>query len=762
MQDAFTMLRLITLIHFFCAVSSAIIAQNQPGASLRIKKAKEAIKLDGILDEPDWLAADVAKDWYLNYPVDTARSPFQTEARLTFDDHHLYISFIAFDDQSDDMIHSLRRDFNYDLNDNVGISFSPYNDRLNGFFFTITPAGVQMDGTVANGGSSNESFSIYWDNRWFSKVVRYPDRWICELAIPFNSIRYKSGIGEWNIAFDRLDKKRNMKSSWIRTPIQYITGSFAYSGQLVWEDPIPPAHTNISFIPFVAGGKSWNTEGENGTTETLQAGFDGKVGITPSLNLDLTVNPDFSQVEVDQQVINLSRFEVLLPERRQFFLENSDLNDQAGFPDSRLFFSRRIGIARDTAGFYHRIPIAYGARISGSITRKWRTNIQFLRTKETMALGLPAQNYAVATLQRNFWSQSSVAFTYVDKLNVGVKERDSLLYFHESVFRRRSTGSKTFLKRSQYNRAMGLDLELLSKDNKWYNSAYISRSFDNFSGNSNASAGAYFQYSVRNWVAGAGSYAVGENFNAETGFVPSRNVYPGLYNVFASLTYKHYPKNSRLVFMGPAVELNQNYIPGGLLVDKSYVFNYTFNFLNTAVATVGYNYNFQHLTNSFNPVNDGIYKKFLPGEEFAWHTGSASFQSNTRSLFNFKMETNYGGFYNGTNLNVNGELNYRYQPYGNISMRFDFNNVRLAEGYGNEKLFLVGPRIDITFTDKIFLTTYIQYNNLIDNVNLNARFQWRYKPASDFYIVYTENYFPDGLASKNKALVFKLNYWLNF
>lgn len=133
-----------------------------------------------------------------------------------------------------------------------------------------------------------------------------------------------------------------------------------------------------------------------------------------------------------------------------------------------------------------------------------------------------------------------------------------------------------------------------------------------------------------------------------------------------------------------------------------------------------------------------------------------------RRLFNFQVETSYGGFYNGTNLNVNGELNYRYQPYGNVSLRFDYNDLELAEGYGKEKLFLIGPRIDITFTDKIFLTTYVQYNNLIDNINLNARFQWRYKPASDFYIVYTENYFPEGLASKNRALVFKLNYWLNF
>ena len=125
------------------------------------------------------------------------------------------------------------------------------------------------------------------------------------------------------------------------------------------------------------------------------------------------------------------------------------------------------------------------------------------------------------------------------------------------------------------------------------------------------------------------------------------------------------------------------------------------------------------------------------------------------------MQATYGGFYNGTNLNVNGQLKVRYQPYGNVSLLFDYNDVDLREGYGQEKLFLIGPRIDLTFTHNLFLTTYMQYNNLLDNMNLNVRFQWRYKPASDLYLVYTENYFPHDLSSKNRALVFKMTYWLN-
>jgi hypothetical protein len=149
------------------------------------------------------------------------------------------------------------------------------------------------------------------------------------------------------------------------------------------------------------------------------------------------------------------------------------------------------------------------------------------------------------------------------------------------------------------------------------------------------------------------------------------------------------------------------------------------------------------------------------GEQYSWQNVSATFQSNTRKIFNLTTQATYGGFYNGTNLDINGQLNYRFQPYGNVSLRFDYNDLRLPDNYGREKLFLIGPRFDITFTDKIFLTTYVQYNNLLDNMNLNARFQWRYKPASDFYIVYTENYLPETFFSKNRALVFKFTYWLN-
>ncbi|MDH4092706.1 MAG: carbohydrate binding family 9 domain-containing protein, partial [Cyclobacteriaceae bacterium] len=465
------------IILVFVFVPFILYAQNMPGTALHIKKAKAEIILDGKLDEDDWKTAQVAKDWFLNFPVDTTESPFQTEARVTFDDQYFYVSFVCMDDNTPDLINSLRRDFDFPLNDNVGVNIGPFNDGLNGFFFAVTPAGVQREGIISGGGAGGDAFNSFWDNKWYSKVARYDDRWIAEFAIPWKSIRYKKGLKEWNILFDRSDKKRNLRSSWIRTPIQFMTGMFAYSGKLIWDDPVPPPHPNISFIPYIAGSTSKDSEATpQQTSSDLQAGFDAKVGITPSLNLDLTYNPDFSQVEVDQQVINLTRFEFRFPERRQFFLENSDLFSRAGLPEARPFFSRRVGLVRDSSGLYRKVPIVFGARLSGSLNENWRLSVMNMQTKKELELGLPAQNYTVATVQRNFWRQSSFAVTFVNKESLNVGDGDSELYFHESIFKPTTIGGDTVLQKNAFNRVIDFDLEMLSPDNKWHSSSFVAKS----------------------------------------------------------------------------------------------------------------------------------------------------------------------------------------------------------------------------------------------------------------------------------------------
>ncbi len=471
------------------------------------------------------------------------------------------------------------------------------------------------------------------------------------------------------------------------------------------------------------------------------------------------MNPDFSQVEVDQQVINLTRFEFLYPERRTFFLENSDLMAQAGFPPARTFFSRRIGLVKGNDGLYVRVPIQYGARLSGSINPKWRMNVMNMQTGEKLSMGLPAQNYSVATIQRNFWKQSNFALTYADKESIGVGAADSMKYFNESIFLKSQTDPNRIV--NKYNRVLTADLELLSIDNKWSLSGYASKVFDPLKSDKTGSGGLFGSYNARKFNLGMGSYLIDKNYNAEMGYVPSYGVYPGMISFPVTAVYRIFPIDRKVAMMGPSLNVQNTYLPTGTLTDRAYTAAYEWRLLNTTQIKVSYNYVYQRMTNTFSPVDAEKYTNFKAGEVYDWSNLMITLQSNVRKLVNTTFQSSYGGFYNGTNLNFTGQLNYRYQPYGNISMRVDYNDVRLKEGYGKEKLFLVGPRLDLTFTQKLFLTTYVQYNNLLDNVNLNARFQWRYRPASDFFIVYTENYLPSTFGSKNRALVFKFTYWFN-
>jgi hypothetical protein len=749
------------LVAVLFITGSFCLAQNKQGSGLSIDRAKSAIVIDGVLDEESWSAAEVATNFFLNYPVDSLAPAFQTEARLTFDDDFFYVSFVCYDDSRPSVIQSLRRDFEWSLNDNVGIYLDPYNDFTNGFFFGINPYGVQREGIMSGSGTDGDSYNINWDNKWYSAVKRLEDKWIAEIAIPFKSFRYNQKEVVWNVNFLRQDLKRNEVSSWIATPIQFLPSAFAWSGKINWQSPAPHTGTNISIIPYAIASTS--KDSESGTSEhKLNGGFDAKVAITPSLNLDLTVNPDFSTVEVDKQIINLTRFEFQFPERRQFFLENSDLFSAPGFSSiTQPFFSRRIGLASDTVGNLKQVPILYGARISGKLGPKWRVGLMNLQTKETESLGLPAQNYTVGVLQKQVFARSNVDIFLVNKQSLDVNEYDPNGFYHKSLVKEVWDGSHSVPKLNTYNRVAGMDFNLITANNKWAGKAYYHYSFDNFSDKDAYSAGGYASYSTRKIFLETGFIALGKNFNAESGFVPNTAVYPGSVGAVLNGDYKIYHKRGSLVVTSPGLSTDVNYLPDGTLTDRNLSLRYSMKFRSTAMLQASLRNVFQKLPEDFNVLDPKGDSTFLKGEVYKWNEFNVQFTSDTRSLFTYAISTSGGEFYNGTRISAGGSLSYRVQPYGSLSLAADYNHIVLPPEYGSATFLLLSPRLDLTFTDKLFLTTFVQYNDRYDNVNLNARFQWRYKPASDFFIVYTENYFSEVWTSKNRALVLKFTYWLN-
>jgi len=728
-----------------------------PGYSLTVKKASSKIKIDGLLEEDPWLIADKTKSFTQNFPTDTLKATSQTVIRVTFDDEFLYFSGVCYENSDKEhIIQSLKRDFNWPQNENLSIYFDPFNDLTNGFTFGITPAGVQREGLVTNG----QDVSSNWDNKWYSAVKNFENRWQFEMAIPFKTIRYDESIREWNIKFLRLDLKNNERSTWVPVPQQYRPSNFAFSGKLIFVDPLKKSGTNISLIPFVTSNASRDHENDTPSKINSDIGFDAKIGVSSSLNLDLTVNPDFSQVEVDQQVIDLNRFEIFFPERRQFFLENSDLFAQNGFRRSRPFFSRRIGIANreDENGNNEvgTIPILFGARLSGKIGQNWRIGLMDMQTAKSEKFGLPEQNYAVAVVQRKIFKRSNISFLVVNKQSLNISIQDSSQYnIDESVLKEEINGTDTSLFISGYNRVIGIDHNFQSADNKWTANAYFHKSFLPNINTRNSSYGIFLNRQVRQYDLGLGFNSVEENFKAEVGFVPRTD----LIRAFQYGRFSHYPKSNSINRHGPRYSFRQITDQSLNTTDQSIQLGYNVQFLSSSNLAIEVEQIYIKLRGDFQPDDNG--PEFIENEAYSWKEARINYQGNTRNSFSFNARGQYGGYYSGKRLQLGGALRFREQPVFNLSMDATYNNIDWSGDFESASFWLVGPKIEFTFTDKLFLTNFIQWNDQNDNLNINSRFQWRFKPASDLFLVYTDNYFPESLNVKNRSLVFKLSYWLN-
>ncbi len=723
--------------------------QNAPEeASLVIKKAVDKIKMDGILDEATWQEADVAEGFYLAYPVDNDFPTSPTEVKVAFDDNFMYFGVVCYDPTPGRyLVESLRRDWDWRSTENISIYLDPFDDRTNGFNFSLSPYNAQREGLILN----SEDISADWDNKWYSKVTNYEDKWVAEIAIPFKTLRYKENLTNWNIQFLRNDVKNNERSAWTAVPQQYRTNNLAFAGKLIWQDPPPPPKINVSVIPYVLGQMSKDHEEGTGFEPFGKAGFDAKVGVTSALNLDITVNPDFSQVEVDRQIVNLDRFELFFPERRQFFLENSDLFGRTGFPPSRPFFSRRIGIARDTSGNTVQVPILFGARLSGKLNKDWRIGLMNMQTGKhggTVLPGaenvnggynMPGQNYTAAVIQRQLWSRSNISATFINRQATHYNPED------------------TTTSTSAFNRVAGFDFNFADKTNTWRANVYLHASIDPEPKKNAFAQGTFIGYQSRHWALRYFHNYIGEGYNAEVGFVPRK----GVLNIgtFGS-QYIFYPENERLVTIKPGVRLMFTQIPNDQLGDRTAELNVEFAFINTSVLTGAITQQFTHLFRDFDPTRTGGVP--LPaGSSYTWYTGSLNFTSDGRKAFSFQAGAQYGTYFNGTRLTLNTNAGYKFRPYGSIFVQAIYNDVALPDPHNSTRFWLIGPRLDVTFTDALFLTTFVQYNEQADNVNINARFQWRFAPVSDLFIVYTDNYFPADFSVKNRAIVLKLSYWLN-
>ncbi len=697
---------------------------NRGKYRIGIARTDSPITIDGILDESVWSTTDMATHFQRVLPTDTGFAIAQTEVRLLYSESTLYMAITCYDPTSGKRpVESLRRDFNFGKNDNFLVFIDTYNDQTNGFSFGVSASGAQWDGVQSNGGTVN----LDWDIKWKSVVKNYNDRWVAEFAIPFRSIRYNGGEKEWGINFSRLDLKTNEKSSWAPMPRQFATASLAYTGSLVWDQPLPSSGgPRFSLIPYVSGKATQNKEAGQDFQPKANAGIDAKVILSTSMNLDLTVNPDYSQVEVDRQVTNLDRFELFFPEKRQFYLENSDLFANLGTDNLRPFFSRRIGLDA---------PVVAGARLSGKIGNDWRIGLMDMQTRVNDTIH--ASNFTVAALQRKIFRRSSISAFLVNKQTLNTKSDSSFSGLN-------------------YNRVAGLEFNLASADNRWTGKTFYHQAFYPGANRDAAAAAANITYSTQYLTATLNQSWVGADYIAEVGYIRRK----GYYEIYPAFQYKFFPSSSKIANHGPGMKVDLLTDPSFKLTDRNATVFYQAEWMNKSIAQLYAVSSYVLLQAPFDPTNSGGVP--LPaGSEYNWNDVGASFTSDIRKPFNFLVAGRYGGYFNGTGWTVNGELNFRVQPYGSLGIVSSYNNISLPSPYSSARFILIGPRLDFTFTDKLFFTSLVQYNDQIDNINLNLRFQWRFAPVSDLFIVYTENSYPQDHNIKNRGLVLKISYWFN-
>ena len=696
------------------------------------------IRIDGNLDEPEWLDAQYADSFLVSVPIDTGFAKSETYVRLLADENNIYLSAVCVDDVSGNfVITSLKRDFSYPASDGFGFFIDPFGDQTNGFAFTVNPFGVQREGLLANGG--NFGVSTDWDGVWYSAVQINEGAWVVEMQIPLKTIRFKPGATQWRVNFSRNDLKRNEGSSWMRVPRNNNIATLAFTGELIWDRPPETQGLSGAIIPYGLTNLNRDFTTQSKYIFGSNVGLDAKLSLTSSLNLDITINPDFSQVEVDRQVTNLTRFSIFYPEKRNFFIENSDLFAQFGFTKIRPFFSRQIGLSGSNV-----IPILGGLRLSGKPDKNWRIGIMTVQTDKSTKFSVLSQNYTVAAAQRQIFSRSNIGFIFVNRQAMRHGEIIS----------------------NDFNRVGGIDYNLASKNNRWIGKIFFHHSFTPVKMKEQNAQAVFLVYANSHFHAEYNHEYVGKNYIADIGFIPRQSFYnPFLmlterrtyWRLEPSISWKFFPSSKTILSHGPALN-NSIYYDNALHYnDQSWRLGYNFTFQSTAKIDFYAEQDFVRLPFPVNLTGDKNLP--LPASEYAFYSFKVEFNSNGRKPFNFYLSAENGKFFLGEKFSAAAAVNLRVQPWGVFTVSASRDYVHFPEPYGTSELWLVGPKAELSLTKSFFFTVFTQYNTQIENVNVNARLQWRFKPLSDFYIVYTDNYDSGNYGVKNRALVAKLICW---
>ena len=731
------------LLFYFWVLSFVLFAQNNAQAyQLNIQRMDEKIRLDGVLDESFWEDVEIATNFWLNFPVGgtPVDDEVQTTVKVTYDDDFIYLGVECYG-KGPFLVQSLKRDNDSFWNgDAFAVVFDPVNERTNGVIFGVNPAGVQTEalitGEPARRGGQISGYNKAWDNKWYTQASVTENGWTAEMMIPFKSLRF-GRKDHWGINFIRVDARNNANHSWAPVPIQFYGTDLGYLGQLIWDKPPRNEKGNISLVPYLLGNAYKDYESKSDLSQSFALGMDAKIAINSNLNLDLTVNPDFSQVDVDEQQTNLTTVNLRFPERRLFFLENSDIFSNFG-TNAKPFFSRKIGLDDDG----NTIPIIYGARLSGNLNKNLRIGLMNTQTQEQE---LPGNNYSSFALHQRILKRAVLRG-----------------YFHNRVGY--TDGS---IQEDDFNRIGGLEFNYSSEDSKWRAVTGYGLAFSNENQNENYLFNLFGGYGGRAFNVMVNISGLGDNYINDFSLIPRQKHYDALEDTtyilgfnhwWATMGYKFYPENTFINQHGFSLTTNgDRTATSNELIQDKHQLSYKFLMKNTSTLDLTYAHEGVNLLYPFGFTDN----EPLPAQLYRFDYGQIKYVTDRRREIKLTSGFRYGSFYNGTRTEFSLAVDYRVQPWGNFSLNFVQNDLEFSGNYGAEQLLLFGPKAEINFSKNFFWTTFMQYNTQSDNFNINSRLQWRYMPMSDLFIVYSDNYMVEYFGPRNRGLVLKLNYWFN-
>jgi hypothetical protein len=717
-------------------VAPAVVARDADGrTTVRAVRLTAPLRIDGALDEPIYGSVPSMSDFVQSEPQTGIPATEKTEVWISFDDDNLYLTFKCWDSQPERRVATeMRRDANglYSGNDVVNFFLDPFFDHRNGLSFTVNAIGGRSDGQV-----SDRQYLSDWNPIWDHATGRFDGGWTAEVMVPFRSLRYRSGVAQiWGVNVLRTVRWRNELST--LAPIPPGRGM-----EGVRQRPLatlvgieaPPASTNLEIKPYALA----TVTTDRGVLPNLSndvgrdLGLDVKYGVTEGLTADFTYNTDFAQVEADEQQVNLTRFSLFFPEKREFFLENQGIFffggvSSGGFGGGgdtpMLFYSRRIGLDGGRP-----VPVDGGGRLTGRAGR-YTVGLVNIQTDAVPANGVRATNFSVVRVKRDILRRSSIG----------------------ALFTNRSVGEAG----AGANSAVGMDATFTFYNNLAINSYWARTRTDGVRGD-DTSYRAHLDYGGDRYGVQFDRLRVGDNFNPEVGFVRRDNIRRTL----GELRFSPRPRTVRTVrrfwWMGVVDYFEDG---TGRVDSRDRSGEFALEFQNADRFSLVYTNSYEFIPRPFRIASDVT----LPVGGYDWNTVRVGYTlgQQRRMLTNFVVER--GTFYNGRRTAVSATRSrISVTPQLSLEPTYTLNRVELVQGAFTSHL--AGSRVTFTMSPRMFASALVQYNSASNAVGANVRLRWEYRPGSELFVVYNDERdtraagFPD-LATR--AFIVKVNRLFRF